>query len=68
MVKIWSDFLNLHTWHHVEAACFFHVVKSLVITYKSRGPDQELQRRQHVHRHTSVQQALVLVQMNNSET
>ncbi len=33
----------------------------------SRGPDQQLQRRQRVHRHSSVQQALVLVQikMNN---
>ena len=52
----------------MEAACFFHVVKSLVITYKSRGPDQELQRRQHVHRHTSVQQALVLVQINRKRS
>ena len=46
----------------MEAACFFHVVKSLVITYKSRGPDQELQRRQRVYRQLGVQQALVLVQ------
>jgi hypothetical protein len=34
----------------------------------SRGPDQQLQRRQRVYRHLGVQQALVLVQlieMNN---
>ena len=50
----------------MEAACFFHVVKSLVITYKSRGPDQELQRRQRVYRQLGVQQALVLVQFNRN--
>jgi hypothetical protein len=30
---------------------------------KSRGPDQELQRRQRVYRQLGVQQALVLVQL-----
>jgi hypothetical protein len=30
----------------------------------SRGPDQQLQRRQRVYRHQSVQHALVLVQIN----
>jgi hypothetical protein len=34
----------------------------------SRGPDQQLQRWQRVYRQLGVQQALVLVQMNNSET
>ena len=33
-----------------------------------RGPDQQLQRRQRVYRQLGVQQALVLVQMNKSET
>ncbi len=54
-------------WRHVEGGNFRHVVKSLVITYKSRGPDLELQRRQRVYRQLGVQHALVLVQ-NNSET
>jgi hypothetical protein len=30
----------------------------------SRGPDQQLQRWQRVHRHQGLQQALVLVQIN----
>ncbi len=34
----------------------------------SRGPDQEQQRRQRVYRQLGVQQALVLVQLMNSET
>jgi hypothetical protein len=35
----------------------------------SRGPDQQLQRRQRVYQQLGVQQALVLVQFNrNSET
>jgi hypothetical protein len=36
----------------------------LEINNLSRGPDQRLQRRQRVHRHPGVQQALVLVQIN----
>ncbi len=36
---------------------------------RSRGPDQQLQRRQRVYRHQGVQHALVLVQFNrNLET
>ena len=35
--------------------------------HSSRGPDQQLQRRQRVYRQLGVQQALVLVQIN-SET
>ena len=34
----------------------------------SRGPDQQLQRWQRVYRQLGVQQALVPVQINNSET
>ncbi len=37
--------------------------------HSSHGPDLQLQRRQRVYRHPGVQQALVLVQINqNSET
>ena len=36
--------------------------------HSSRGPDQEQQRRQRVYRQLGVQQALVPVQINNSET
>jgi hypothetical protein len=35
---------------------------------RGRVPDQQLQRWQRVYRHQGVQHALVLVQMNNSET
>jgi hypothetical protein len=35
--------------------------------HSSRGPDQQLQRRQRVYRQLGVQQALILVQIN-SET
>ncbi len=33
----------------------------------SRGPDQQLQRRQRVYRHQGVQHALVLVKLIDSE-
>jgi hypothetical protein len=36
----------------------------LEINNLSRGPDQQLQRRQRVYRHQGVQHALVLVQTN----
>ncbi len=49
-------------------ACFRHVVKSLVITYKSRGPDQQLQRRQRVYQQLGVHQALVLFQINRKRS
>jgi hypothetical protein len=42
------------------------VVEELEINslHSSRGPDQQLQRRQRVYRRQGVQQALVLVQIN----
>ena len=46
---------------------FRHVVKVRYL-HSSHGPDQQLQRRQRVYRQLGVQQALVPVQMNNSET
>ena len=41
----------------------YHHVGRVKIT-SSRGPDQQLQRRQRVHRQQGVQHALVLVQIN----
>ncbi len=64
MVKIWSDFIiwNLHardaTWREATSDTWLKFSHNL----KSRGPDQQLQRRQRVYRQLGVQHALVLVQ------
>ncbi len=66
MVKISSD-LEFKLTHGTPRG-FTTTLVELEIT-SSRGPDQQLQRRQRVYRYLGVQQALVLVQFNrNSET
>ena len=65
MVKISSDLLKIDTR---DATWFIATLVELEKITSSRGPDQQLQRRQRVYRHQGVQHALVLVQMNNSET
>ena len=65
MVKISSDLLKIDT----RDATWFTatLVESDKIT-SSRGPDQQLQRWQRVYRQLSVQQALVLVQIEIRKT
>ena len=48
---------SVQRWHHVV---YHHVGR--VRKTSSRGPDQQLQRRQRVYRQLGVQQALILVQ------
>jgi hypothetical protein len=64
MVKISSDLKNLIIWFDTRDATWFTttLVELEKIT-SSRGPDQQLQRRQRVYRYLGVQQALVLVQI-----
>jgi hypothetical protein len=64
MVKISSDLKNLIIWVDTRDATWFTttLVELEKIT-SSRGPDQQLQRRQRVYRYLGVQQALVLVQI-----
>ena len=51
-----------------DATWFTATLVELEKITSSRGPDQQLQRKQRVYRQLGVQHALVLVQMNNSET
>ncbi len=69
MVKICSDSDSLENifgeGNARDATWFYHHV-GRVEKISSRGPDQQLQRRQRVYRQLGVQQALVLVQFKRS--
>ena len=70
MVKICSDSDSLKNvfgeGNARDATWFTTTLVELKLT-SSRGPDQEQQRRQRVYRQLGIQQALVLVQFNQSE-
>ena len=77
MVKISSDLKNLIIWVDTRDATWRKPTSDTWLKFshnlKSRGPDQQLQRRQRVYRQLGVQHALVLVQIEmklnlNSET
>ncbi len=68
MVKISSDLKKFFKIDARDATWFTATLVELEKITSSRGPDQQLQRWQRVYRQLGVQQALVLAQMNNSET
>jgi hypothetical protein len=62
MVKISSDLLKIDTR---DATWFTATLVELEKITSSRGPDQQLQRKQRVYRQLGVQQALVRFQQIN---